>query len=580
MRKRSLALLAVAATASPLLLSGCDYDVGTFGPVPAEWIGGRTMEINPTGIEVAGGIPVLTVDPRLQQWECMPLPFPGCGPYPSVRASSSAFTATDPKLVVNFGNYGKYWNGVTAFPLRATTPREVVSNKGIEVQGRYFKTGLTVSVPLAWDPPTARLFSRTMPAAVAGPVGTIGPTVLDARDSTGPGTLVFSWDLNGDGTFGDAVQGGWADSPAPAPGTAYLPIAAMPGGQGTVPVAVRVTTAASRSTASLDIPYWSGGAGGGFAFRAGSDERVQPETGTLETNRAVTGHVQFACLDMGSDGIWDGPPEDTFPVFGMPGVYGFSGNWLVTLRPGTTPVTIAYFGQRDAGSDCTAASPISTVRFNVTKDPSGDITSERRAPRGALAATATATRPTRARGYRTPVRLRLGGGRIHSMGTFDADTSSTSGILTSGRFSLIAPPRARGVRRPAPLSAIRNGSFAATSDAKVSVGSGGSAANVSTGRTTVLVRGPRGALGCFRVVRTDTTTTWTFAGGTGAASRLGATLSGGATRNSAMNDLARGMNVAPAATTYTANATTRRKQRALPADCSALRKMLPRRARR
>jgi len=189
------------------------------------------------------------------------------------------------------------------------------------------------------------------------------------------------------------------------------------------------------------------------------------------------------------------------------------------------------------------------------------------------------------KGYSGKARVRLNGGAIVAVGK--ADGTSMSGVINQGKYSLTAPAR---TAQPAALALFAKGDFASSSDAKLGF-SETSATTPLTGTSTVLLRGAKGALGCMSVVRTDTTTTWSFLGGTRAASKLRMTLTGGPTLNSTINQAAapqavrakakgaKGRKAAsalrPVATNYAITASAKGVSRALPAACRALKGRLP-----
>jgi hypothetical protein len=192
------------------------------------------------------------------------------------------------------------------------------------------------------------------------------------------------------------------------------------------------------------------------------------------------------------------------------------------------------------------------------------------------------------KGYSGKARARLNGGAIVAVGR--ADGASMSGVINQGTYSLTAPARTGRTARPPALALFAKGDFASSSNAKLGF-SETNATTPLTGTSTVLLRGAKGALGCMSVVRTDATTKWSFLGGTGAASKLRMTLTGGPTLNSTINQAAapqavrakakgakgrkKASALRPVATNYAITASAKGASRALPAACRALVKRLP-----
>lgn len=531
---------------------------------PAAWVSASMIHVDMTGYGLYGSQPFAAAiqrDPAAPGTDFTQEPA-----YAQVR-----FAATDPKIVVRPGpDYAGGLQSVIVYTLEKNIYGAV-----------DFATGLTELPPLADRPaapgevPTAALFTHLSPAVWMGTVSHTPVTVLDARESSGT-SLSYSWDLDGNGSYGDDARGGWGiDAPT---GTAYVPLAAVSAAElrGTLEVGVRVTTpSGGEATKRITIPVRREGAGGGYAFLAGATERIQPEHGSLPTDRSVPGAMHFACLDIGDDGSWDQAPIETFPVFGSPGLYSFAGNWAVSMPPGRTRVAVAYYSEVLPTPDCTRTDAIqSTSRFLVQRDAAGAISGGTGPSQLQRAGTGQAP-AARTRAYRATARLSVRGGRVLSVGSFTAATFTWRGIVSAGRFAFPAPVVARGTRRPAAMDAFAAGTFAMRADTTIGSAPRAKAPAVAVGTSTILLRGARGALACFRITRTARATTWTLTGGTGAVRRLDVTLTGAPTTIKALQAMERRGVIRPSGARYAVQASARTAARGLPADCRALRGRLP-----
>lgn len=534
------------------------------GMRPASWVSSGMIHVDMTGYGLAGGRPIGAAIQRD--------PAAGDTVFTQEPAYAAAtFAEADPKIVVRPGP--DYAGGLESV---------IVHTVEKDAFGAVdFATGLTELPGLATRPapsadtPLASLFAHSSPAAWWGSDSATPMTILDARESSGT-SLAFSWDLDGNGSYGDDPRGGWVMS-APPSGTAYVPLGVVWGAQvrGSIEVGVRVTTpSGGEATKRLTLPVWRDGAGGGYAFRAGAEDRIQPEHGTLQANRSLPGAMHFACLDIGDDGTWDRAPIETFPVFGSPGLWSFPASWIVSLPPGRVRVAIAYYSEVVPAPSCTATGAIQTTsRFLVTRDPSG-FSGGAGASQMERSSGLRAAAP-RARQYRATARLSVRGGRVLSVGTFDGRSLTWRGIVSAGRFIFPAPVRARGTRRPAAMDAFASGTFAMRADTTIGSAPRANTPAIAVGTSTMLIRGAGGMLGCFRIVRTSQATTWTLTGGTGAARRLDVTLTGAPTTLAVLQAMERRRVIRPSGARYAVRASLRATSRSLSAGCRALRGSLP-----
>jgi len=434
--------------------------------------------------------------------------------------------------------------------------------------------------------PTVQLFSHDNPMAIAAIApGPVAPTVLDARDSWGQGTLEYSWDTNGDGIFGDQAKGDWVGVPDPVAGTAYVPLqAARDAFPLSLPVGVKVTTSSGASaTTTLTLPVTNQGAGSLSAAPSTGRIAITPLIGTLSDGYIGEFGVTYACVGTGIDTGF----ETTQPISLEPGGGGTFSAYRAASWTGTNRVRVTFFKGDSAQGTCNNPAPLAVIQSTHTERvtvTNGVVTIA--SATGAGAHEMAAARAPK--GYSGRARVRLNSGAIVAVGK--ADGASMSGVINQGKYSLTAPARAGRTARPAALALFAKGDFASSSNAVLGF-SETNATTPLTGTSTVLLRGAKGALGCMSVVRTDTTTTWSFLGGTRAASKLRMTLTGGPTLNSTINQAAapqavrakakgaKGRKAAsalrPVATNYAITASAKGASRALPAACRALKSRLP-----
>ena len=442
-------------------------------------------------------------------------------------------------------------------------------------------------VPIG-GPISADLFSHDSPAFIPANPEAMTPTILDARQSIGA-DLTYSWDLNGDGTFGitgaDNPQGGWtaAGVPARAAGTAFVPAALLFEAVGSsFTPAVRVTNSSGSSQKSILLPVRRIGAGGLSVTRATNGQAVlKPLIGTLPLGPNPD-DVTSACVRYSSRGEAGLGTTDGIPI-GDDG--SFTGDYTTVAANGTYRVSVDFFA--GIASPCSNPTTPTELRSTHTELVSIGSTAVGIASSKGAGAHEMAAAPA-PKGYSGKARVRLNGGAIVAVGKTDG--TSMSGVINQGKYSLTAPTRTRRTARPPALALFAKGDFASSSNAKLGF-SETNATTPLTGTSTVLLRGAKGALGCMSVVRTDTTTTWSFLGGTRAASKLRMTLTGGPTLNSTINQAAappavratakgaKGRKAAsalrPVATNYAITASAKGASRALPAACRALKGRLP-----
>ena len=401
--------------------------------------------------------------------------------------------------------------------------------------------------PGANTAPTARVFPHylRMDAAIAD------LRVIDARTSTDPEgqTLSYSWDTNGDGTYGDTVE------ETGTAGVVRIPAASLPPLGPPFQFGVKVTdTGGLSSTATAKAETISG------ATDVQQTLVFSPTTGTIGAPTTVTvanrvsGDPVIICFDLDGDGRYT-DAEAT------------------NLSPTTT------FTPRAAGTQQIGA----VIGNGSCADISDDIARGVYAIQQGIndAYTSSAARSSRATsaGYRAKARFSLGGATMVAIGT-PTDTGGLSGITGRGTYTLRTPAKGNGATRPTGLQSFTNGDYVIRASSLDFLATSKTQQTL-IGSSIMLLRGKDRALACLAVTGTPTTSTYVFTGGTGAAARL----SGDAT---ATNLRMRVKQTKAKSVSYKgktqkkairSNATiaagTATKATPLPAACAALKRYLP-----
>lgn len=368
----------------------------------------------------------------------------------------------------------------------------------------WFKVRLTAkpAAAAASTPPTARLIARSTPAATSGAMGEYLWRQVDARTSTDPqgSALTYSWDLNGDGVYGD--QPATVDASVTVPtGVAIVPdsvLTPLIAGSGTQTVGVKVTNASGESsTATTTLRP--------VAWNTQSTSRVEFSTDTPVAGAAVTAsfvsqnhNIAIACVDYDGDGAY----ESNVTLYG----YGTQTATFNALAAGAHVVTTAFAG---SAADCTA-NPFSVFRAVYVATAAGARS---------LGSSA------RAGDYAAATRMTLFDGRTLREPSKAAKVMRLDGAVFGGRYRWAVPARGNGKARPAALAAFARGPYAAQASRMTLVG--GAANQVGVGSGYMLLRGvDEGDLLCLRITSPGPLQRTLILGGTGAGAKLRGSLSG------------------------------------------------------
>ncbi|MGI9187373.1 MAG: hypothetical protein ACR2J9_07655, partial [Gaiellales bacterium] len=375
--------------------------------------------------------------------------------------------------------------------------------------------------PVASAAPTARVVARSAPTWVAGGAFSDSRTLwyeVDARQSTDPAgsALSYSWDLDGDGAYGDVSA--MPDPPGAAlpSGVAIVPVATLDAaavGGRDITVGVKVTNAAGQvSTAATTtvhpLPNQS------YADNYRSDftlDTATPTVGgtitlTLETPMNTGG---YGCVDADGVGVFE--TTVTLPYrSGAP--LSTATTTTTALAAGPHLVTVVFI-QRYGGATCanpTADSQALTFRQVYTSGTtrSGGVHGS-----------------TRATGYSAATNIRLSKGKTLRASSKSPQTMRLDGSVFGGRYQWSIPQRGNGTARPGALGAFASGAYVARAGQMTVVG--GAASEVGMGTGTILLRGAGSAdLLCVTAASPGPVQKTVIVGGTGAGARLQGTLTG------------------------------------------------------
>ena len=392
-----------------------------------------------------------------------------------------------------------------------------VDGFGLPIQGTaWVKVGLKEAGPAT--APTARLIARSTPVLLGGGAFTEPRTLwreVDARlstDETG-GALTYSWDLNGDGVYGDV-----SDSPDPAgtlpagvaivPNSVLAPIA-VAGGDATV--GVRVTnTAGLSSTATTSLK----------PLPDSSYDSNYRNWFTLDTATPVVGaslslalnmDSEFggkACIDANADGVYESTQNIPF-TNPPPAVATFS---TTALAAGPHEVRVAFI----AGySQSTCATPAAEPHPLVFRQVYTSVAARAGAVHGTV----------RASSYSGTTTIRLSKGKTLRASGKAPSTMRLDGLVFGGRYRWSTPLRGNGAARPGALAAFAGGRYVARADRMTVVG--GAAHEVGVGSGYMLMRGTGITdLLCLALTSPGPIQNTLILGGTGAGARLHGSLSG------------------------------------------------------
>ena len=366
---------------------------------------------------------------------------------------------------------------------------------------------LAAPAPVAPVAPTARLIARSTPVLLGGGAYPESRTLwreVDARLSTDAagGALTYSWDLNGDGVYGDASD---AASPAGAlpngvaivPDSVLAPIAAA-GGTATVGVTV-TTTAGLSSTATTTLrplPNQSYDNNYRNSFVLSSSAPVAGAALTLSLSMASE-FGGTACIDADADGVYE---ASTTVPFTNPAPA--TGSYTTTaLAAGPHEVRVAFIPSGGFGRG-TCADPSTDALLSVFRQV---YTSAAAAARHGDAARAALGRASS--GSAT---MRLANATVLRFPRLVGYEYRNE--LLRGSYAFTLPRRAV----PAGLRAFTRGPYVQRIDRIGLVPGASNATTKASGTGTMLMRGRGGALVCVAVEANPVAANFTFVGGRGA----------------------------------------------------------------
>jgi len=408
-------------------------------------------------------------------------------------------------------------------------------------------SGSTTTTPLA-----AVLFARQSPAGTDAAHVAAG-TVLDARQSTGTGTLAYAWSTGCNDTSG--LTTGLARVPSGFSGTCTV----------TVTDSTGASTSASSTIASASLQN------GYISFPSGTSAAIYAPVRT-------GWWVDHACIDFSGGSRYSKYADVSTPDNGAGGTGGPYGTvQLTALTPGLHRISVVLFtGSVYTDQDCAALT-------NPTADP------EYRQTLTALYSVATDGSVSARRGGRAttafiaPSSLRFVSTKTITEGTVDK-LGAIGGATASGTFSWATPKASKGIKRPAGAGDLAKGTYVMRS-ISMSPGTKTGASTLLLGTGTVLLRGVSGTLACGTISGTFGSSTLTLAGGTGTARTLAGVVTGKPMGyvfpkspkkpTKKPSNKSKPVKVKPVKAAGTATLQTSAKATALPSACQALVQYLP-----
>ncbi len=407
-----------------------------------------------------------------------------------------------------------------SFHLQDGTTFESPAAVGMPIQATsWMRVNLKKAEPVApVAPPTARLIARATPPLTGnfqpvqvGPTNTYLLREIDARTSTDPAgsALTYSWDLNGDGVYGDQPAAADASVTLPA-GVAIVPESVLEPLEPTsssVTVGVKVTNATGQSsTATTVLTPVAADYSTDSKFNTVSLSTETPAAGDVVTatftKTAYSLYVNTACVDYDGDGMY----ESTI-AFADHSTTESKTATFTALTAGPHVITTAF---ADSVAHC-ASSPASVFRAVYISSASG--------------ARRLSGSSVRASGYSAVTSMKLSKGKTLQASSKAPKTMRLDGSVFGGRYRWTTPLRGNGVSRPGALGAFANGAYAARAGKMTVVG--GAANEVGVGSGTMLLRGAGAKdLLCLAVTSPGPIQSTLILGGTGAGAKLHGTLSG------------------------------------------------------
>ena len=390
---------------------------------------------------------------------------------------------------------------------------------GQPIQGTSWVKVKLVAAPAAASAaptaPTARLIARATPASASGAIGEYLWREVDARTSTDPGgtALTYSWDLNGDGVYGDQPAAQDASVTVPSgvaivPDSVLQPFVIASAGFSALAegptVGVKVTNAGGQTSTATTVLKPS-------IFSVTTTSEVDLSTEAPSAGATVTAtfaktayslYVKTACVDYDGDGAY----ESTV-TFSDHSTTESKTATFTALAAGPHVVTTAF---ADNVANCTA-SPASVFRAVYISSASG--------------ARRLTGSSDRASGYSAVTTMRLSKGKTLQASSKAPQTMRLDGTVFGGRYRWSTPRRGNGSVRPGALGAFTTGAYVAQAGKLAVVG--GAAHEVGVGSGTMLLRGA-GAndLLCLAVTSPGPVQNTLLLGGTGAGANLRGSLSG------------------------------------------------------
>ena len=389
----------------------------------------------------------------------------------------------------------------------------------------------------------ANLFTHASPAGEAG-------TIIDARLSSGganPYTYAFT-PSNCAGT----------NAPSSGPPLPNGEASVAPGFSGTCTVTV---TDAKGTTSTASVPVTAGFSGntGSFSFSNGS--------ATISVTNLVSGGT--ACVDLSGGANYQTQVPLVWNAYPL-AAEGSVG--LLATTPGIHEITAQIYSNSNENCANPNSQDLLQTIADLYQGNGAALLSARRAAT-AHGIQLLAAHPKR---YTARSSLRFAPKKTVKVGTENLALGQFKGGIVNGAFTWTSPRRAKGITRPAGLSALVHGTYVMQSNAMYfGPPRGDATALIGTG--TVLFRGIGNSYECAQITSTLDGSVLTLLGGQGASAKLNGSVTTATVTYKLPFFTKKAKPPLPKASgkTGTVIASTGRKGLALPTICRNLKKYLP-----
>ena len=356
----------------------------------------------------------------------------------------------------------------------------------------YYAWSNGIWIPEPRKVPTVRVFAHASPAGEGG-------TVVDARLSTGVGTLSYTWSP---GCAGTTYHEYTLPAGTAAVANGYTGKCGVTVQAAQSAAATAAQSAAETASRSIDVTSQAGLVNGVFLLDGSKAVTING------ASDVTSGWAGLACVDVGGTGVYATP----VPLGGTnPSTATFSlSDAQVSAGLHQIGATLWAAG---ANAGCAVTSTVGALQtiMDLYEGSGTGASALRRLARPSAFVAASA--------------LRLVPSKTVSAGSIDAKSGLLRRATLSGTFSWSTPKLANGVRRPAGVANLAKGTYVMRSIG-MQFGPRAGTATTLLGTGTLLLRGVDGTLACGALTGGFDSSTLRLQGGTLSARRLVGTVAG------------------------------------------------------